>query len=130
MSYLQQAFDAICNQSIQAGGCYVVLMEEVLFYGGPEEGGWWGRNTYIVAYQHFPTRFQAEVAEREIRLLAEELQAESRKTFGEQCLREMAWLDARGLDADFLPEPDGESRYYVKVCEELPTESRGCRHYE
>ena len=44
---------------------------------------------------------------------------------------EMEWCEARGLDADYLPEPDGEVTYHV-VTEDTPGEgvSRGCRHYE
>lgn len=43
----------------------------------------------------------------------------------------MEWLEARGLDADYLPEPDGELSYFVTI-EDQPgsSESRGCRHYE
>ncbi len=128
--YLQAAFDAVCEEAKQARGCYVVLMEEVPFYGGPEEGGWWGTDTFIVAYQYFPTEEQAEAAREQVERLARELEEESRKEFGHQCLNEMEWLDERGLEADFLPEPDGESHFHVVVSEGLPLESRGCRHYE
>lgn len=123
-TYLQDAFDAVCKDAKPAEGWYVSLMETVPYYGGPEEGGWWGSDTHIVAYQFFPTEEQAQAATTKVQRLAEELQDEARKSFGEHCLREMEWLDARGLDADYLPEPDGESKFYVLVSRGLPEESR------
>lgn len=128
-NFFQAAFEAVCKEAKPAEGFYVCLMESVPFYGGPEEGGWWGRDTHLVAYQHYPTEEQADAAVKQVEKLAKELSDESRKDFGEQCLREMEWLNARGLDADFLPEPDGESEFYVLKCEGLPEESRGCRQY-
>lgn len=69
-------------------------------------------------------------ASEAVRKLAAELEQASRTAHGQRCLREMAWLDARGLDADFLPEVDGPDHYRVLVCQELPGESHGPRHYE
>lgn len=129
-SYLEHAFHEVCNKAIKCEGCYVALMERVPFYGGPEEGGWWGTDTNVVAYQHFPSEELAHAAADRVRELAEKLSVEAKREYGQQCLREMEWLDARGLDADYLPEPDGEREYYVTVTDELPTPSYGCRHYE
>jgi hypothetical protein len=129
MSYLKSAFDQVCKDAKQAQGFYVCLMEYQPFYGGPEEGGWWGHDISLVAYQWFPTEEQAETARLAVLKLAKELEAESRKDYGRQCLREMDWLDARGLDANFLPEPDGPSTFSVVVSEGLPEETRGCRQY-
>lgn len=128
--YIQIAFDEVCKDAKPAHGFYVCLMERVSFYGGPEEGGWWGADTHIAAYQYFPTEEQARAAQEQISKLAYELEQDARKQFGEACLNEMEWLEARGLDADYLPEPDGPSEFYVIVSEGLPKESRGCRHYE
>lgn len=105
-------------------------MEKEQYYGGPEEGGWWGTNVYVVAYQKFLILSEAEKAVEAIEKLARELQEESQKEYGEQCLREMKWLDDRGLDADYLPESDGPSEFYVLLSEGFPEESRGPTHYE
>lgn len=128
-SYLQSAFDAVIEEAKQPEQHFVCLMEKVPYYGGPEEGGWWGTHTILVSYKEFPSKEAAEAASKAVQKLATELQNESRKEFGEQCLREMEWLDARGLDADFLPEPDGESEFYVIVATELPTNRYGSRQY-
>jgi hypothetical protein len=80
---------------------------------------------------NFDTAEALEAARAKVEALAIELNEQARRDFGEQCLREMAWLEARGLDSDYLPEVDGESSYSV-VTEDVPGSmvSQGCRHYE
>lgn len=128
-NYLQSAFDAVCKEAKKPEGYYVVLMERRPFYGGPEEGSWWGSDQIVTAYQHFTTEEAANAAKEQVEKLAKELSEESKKEFGKQCLREMNWLEARGLDANFLPEPDGESEYYVTITEELPQDRYQERGY-
>lgn len=128
--FIQDAFNAVCKNIIETEEWYVALIVDVPFFGGAEEGGWWGSDRHVVAYEKFPSEELAQSASDRIQSLADELTAESHKDFGEQCLREMDWLEARGLDADYLPEPDGEERYYVQVSQGVPEGSRGCRHYE
>lgn len=129
MSYLQAAFDEVCSEAKQAQGFYVVLMENIPFYGGPEEGGWWSSDRVIVAYQYYATEEAAQAAADAVKKLAAELEANAKTEYGEQCLRETEWLEARGLDDSFLPEPDGPSEFYVCVSEELPQNQYGCRQY-
>lgn len=128
--FIKAAFSQVCKEARRARGFYVSLMENCPYYGGPEEGGWWGSDERVLAYQYFSTEEEAEAARLEVLKLAKQLQAEARRDYGEQCLREMAWLEARGLDADYLPEPDGPSTYSVLVTEGLPEEHYGPRHYE
>lgn len=128
---IREAFFSVCTESKPAESNYLSLYAREPYYGGPEEGGWWGSDCNLVAYQQFDTQEALEAAKTSVEALAAELTAQSRREFGEQCLREMEWLESRGLDADFLPEPDGETTYFV-VCEESPgsRSSVGCRHYE
>jgi hypothetical protein len=130
MSYLQSAFEAVCQEAKKPETWYVSLMENVSSYGGPEEGGWWTHDHVVVAYQAFPTEEQALAAKEKVEQLAEELQADSRRDYGEQCLRETEWLEARGLDDSFFPESDGPSEFYVGVSQGFPQESYGPTHYE
>jgi hypothetical protein len=130
MSFIQEAFNKVCTEAKQAETWYVVLMTSAPFYIGPEEGGTWGRDTIVEAYQAFQTEEGAEAAAEAVRKLAEEMTAEERTAYGKQCLAEMEWLDARGLDADYLRESDGPEEYYVMVTQGLPENSYGCRHYE
>ena len=130
MSFLRQAFETAIEGVKTPDVWYVTLVQESRYYGGPEEGGWWGTDTHVIAYRDFPSRELAVEAAAAVKKLASELEEESRKEHGEQCLREMEWLDARGLDADFLPEPDGPDDYRVLVSQELVQERCGPRHYE
>lgn len=127
----REAFFTVCDDAKPAESHYLSLYVSVPYYGGPEEGGWWGSDTHLVAYKHFDTKEALEAAREKVEALAEELNQQAHREFGDRCLREMEWLEARGLDADYLPEVDGESSYSV-VTEEVPGSmvSQGCRHYE
>jgi hypothetical protein len=127
---ISEAFFDVCSDAKEANGCYVSLYLNTPFYGGPEEGGWWGKDTELIAYQWYATEEQACQAKKSVTKKADELNESARREHGEYCGRTMEWLEARGLDADFLPEVDGECVYYV-VTEDTPGEfsSRGERHY-
>lgn len=129
-SFLSAAFHKACQDAIQADDWFVSLVVDAPFYGGPEEGGWWGSDTILCAYQRYPSQELAEQAAGKVRELAKELSQQEQREFGQQCLNEMDWLEQRGLEADWLPEPDGPSTYDVVVSQSLPHERRGCRHYE
>jgi len=130
MSYLQAAFDAVCNEAVTPESWYVSLVERVPYYGGPEEGGWWDCDTQVVAFQVFSTETEAIAAAEAVEKLAKEMSEEAKRAYGEQCLRETEWCEARGLDADWLGEVDGETEYSVVVSEKPIQASYGCRHYE
>jgi hypothetical protein len=127
--YLREAFNQVCQEAREVERWFVVLMERSPFYGGPQEGGWYGSDSIVQAYQEFPSREFAEEAAEKVRKLAAELTTARRREHGEHCLREMDWLEARGLDADYLPEPDGPSEYYVVVSETVPENRYGSREY-
>lgn len=127
--YVGAAFHKVCNEAKESGTYYVALFESRPFYGGPEEGGWWGTDRILVAYQRYESEEAAMSAKDAVEELAAELSAEDRRADGELCLRQMEWLDARGLEADYLPENDGASEFYVTVTEGLPESAYGERHY-
>ena len=127
--YMQAAFDQVIADALVPEDWYVTLVESVPFYGGPEEGGWWGEDTFIVKYKKFPSHELAEQAANAVRKLAKEMTHQAQREYGQYCLNTMEMLDARGLDADYLPEPDGPTKYYVTVTQEIVQESRGCRQY-
>lgn len=130
MSFFQEAFDEVCKEAKEPKGSYVCLMEQVQRYIGPEEGGTYANDNILIAYQWFDTEEAAEAAKEAIEKLAEELTNNDRREHGRHCLESMEWLDARGLDADYLPEPDGPSEYYVMVSSGVPSNSYGPTHYE
>ena len=127
---IEAAFDMICQQAKPTGQYYVSLLVEQQYYGGPEEGGWWGTDMGVIKYQVFSTEEAANAAADAIRKLAVELTREALVSHGKHCSRSMDWLEARGLDADFLPEVAEADKYHVMVGDEPPESSRGCRHYD
>jgi hypothetical protein len=128
---LNEAFFLVCEAAVPAKASYVSLYVKKPFYGGPEEGGWWGEDTTLVAYHRCETEVQAEAVQARVEELAREMSDDARRGFTQGCQAQMEWLNARGLDADYLPEVDGEKTYWVAV-EDRPGEhaSLGCRHYE
>lgn len=129
-TYLQQAFELHLKEVKRPESWFVVLFEVRPFYGGPEEGGWWGQDELVVAWKQFNCKQSANLAKAEVEHLATGLANDSERSFGENCLEEMEWLEARGLDADWLPEPDGPSKFRVAVTSALPQDSYGNRGYE
>jgi hypothetical protein len=129
-SYLKSAFERVCKDAQKAEGWCVTLWRKSPYYGGPEEGGWWGQDLIVESYQRFSTYEAAKAACDAAEKLAEELSAEALRAFGDQCLREMDWCEKRGLDADYLPEPDGEESYCVTASLQIPENEYGPRRYE
>lgn len=129
MSYLKQAFELTVSDAKVPEQWYVTLIEHVPYYGGPEEGGWWGTDHIVVAYKCYPSEELASSVVEAVKALAKELEADAQREYGQQCLREMEWLEARGLDADWLPEPDGPSTYSVSVTDSIVENAFGERQY-
>jgi hypothetical protein len=130
MNHLHEAFHEILDDVKVPGIWYVVLMEKVRSFGGPEEGGWWVTDNIVVAYREFPSKKIAEEAKKKVEELAKEMTKEERNSHGKHCLNQMEWLDARGLDSDYLPENSGPNEYYVIVTEEIPQDQYASRVYE
>ena len=130
MTSISEAFFQACPDATPARSSFVSLYVRTPFYGGPEEGGWWGTDVSIVAYQRCVTDEEADAVAARVEAVAKDLSLESSKSFGRTCLAQCVWLEARGLDSDSLPEVDGEVSYFV-YREEQPgsVASSGDRHY-
>lgn len=131
-NFYSEAFYAVCKEAktvTAANIWYVCLMESIPYYGGPEEGGWYGRDNVVVAYQECLSEHQAQTLADEVHKLALELTENERRSYGERCLFETEWLEARGLDDSYLPEPDGPSEFSVCVFNEFPANTFGPRQY-
>jgi len=128
---IREAFFQTCQEAQPANKQYVSLYIVVPFYGGPEEGGWWGSDTHLLAYNECTTADEAERVREQVMVLADELSQTAKEEFGQRCLDETRWLEARGLDDNFLPEVSGEEKYIVMV-EQTPGENVniGSRHWE
>ena len=132
-TYISAAFHAIAPNANTPAPYAVTLYVSLPFYGGAEEGGWYGRDVELVAWNEYPSQMAALRAVAQMAEKAREMSETATRAHGEQCNREMEWCDARGLDYDYLPEPDGPESYFTKVepVEEVGREaSRGSRQYE
>lgn len=127
----KEAFFQVCAEAAPASSSYVSLYRIESFYGGPEEGGWWGRDYVLVAYQEVSNDVEAEALRQKIAVLAEDLSKQAKDNFNRGCAAQVEWLEARGLDDDFLPEVDGEDSYIV-LTENKPGENayKSSRYYE
>lgn len=119
---IQEAFDQLISDAIWPNGqrWYLILVETIEAYGGPEEGGWTYPIQSLLAYKDFPSEEQADAARASVEKLAEELARDAREAHGRMCLEQMEWLDARGLESDYLPEVDSPAQYSVSVVDTLP----------
>lgn len=127
---LQEAFLQVCREAQPPPGHYLSLYARQPFFGGPQEGGWWGEDVVLVASQAFPSEEALEAARVAVEALAVQLSQEARRAFDAYCLRTTEWLESRGLDADFLPEVDGETQYMVVTETEVGSAAcRGNRQY-
>lgn len=130
---IREAFFKVCReaQPVSQLELFVSLYIRTPYYGGPEEGGWWGTDVSLLAYQEYSSEKEAQLAFIAIDELAEQLNSEEKRAYGEKCLAESEWLEARGLDDSFLPEVDGEEEYLAVIEEKVGSLVRsGCRRYE
>lgn len=130
MTFYEAAFDLVVPDAKTPERWYLCLISNYQRYGGPEEGGWWQTMSTLVKYKEFISEELANEARKQVLILADELTKEARLEYGEMCLRQMEWLEARGLDADYLPENDGPEDYIVLVCNELPVYQTQPMRYE
>jgi hypothetical protein len=110
---------------------YVCLMRTEQYYGGPEEGGWWGCDTFLEQWAEFPTEEAANRALDGIERLAKGMSEEEERDFNLSCLESCEWAEARGIEPCDLPEVGGATKYFVLITNALPEAARlGPRHYE
>lgn len=127
---IREAFDKVCSEAVRREEVYLVLRKTVVSYGGPEEGGWWIRDSYVEAFQRFATVESAEAAKVRVTELARELSREASDRFNRGCLESLDAAEARGLYAEDLPEVDGPDEYHVHIEVDYPLDHiTGDRHY-
>lgn len=127
----REAFFQVVKNAKPAKSSYVSLYATVPFYGGPEEGGWWSSDTELVAYAECSNDHEAEAIWGEVEALAKQLSADAKQGFNRYCRDSLDDAEAKGIDADELPEVDGAESYWVTT-EDAPGSltSQGSRHYE
>jgi hypothetical protein len=131
MSGLRAAFEAVCVNAVKREGVFLSIYRRSPFYGGPEEGGWWGEDVVLEEYQSFDFVADAKAALNDIDLHVTAENNAAKLAYSRQCRRESDWLEARGLDDDALPEVSGPESVFVRIETTRGSfESTGARHYE
>lgn len=128
---VKKAFERVCDEHETSARWYVTLYREIPFYGGPQEGGWWGCDVETVAFKSFLSHALAMEAAERVWALAKELNEQARQDFGKKCLTELDAAERRGMDPGELREVDGEDNFYVAIEQNLGNDAkRGSRTWE
>ena len=125
-----QAWNEIMADAQEAEECIVSMYSIEPYYGGPEEGGWWGTLYILREYVRCSNREAAESLRTKLQERCSQLNYEAKIADGEHCLRQIERADARGLDVDDYGY-DGPSSYNV-IIEKFPGENQVTErsHYE
>jgi len=117
MSHLQEAFDEACKDSVEVFAWYCTLYVTWRWYGGAEEGGWWGTTVQAEAFQRFNSKEEAEAALEAVKTLAVEKTKEAKKIHGDICLNQLDYCERRGIDDanSVFGEIDEATSYSVRV---------------
>jgi hypothetical protein len=130
---ISEAFHAtVTDATTVTNGAYLVLRRREQFYGGPEEGGWYGWDDFVVAYKHFPSEDLARAAMGAVEAYAKDLNREATDAQNRAARAACELADARGEDlgnADdaYWTLPD---EHYVRVETGIPQDERESRHWE
>ena len=111
-----------CESPRQKESKFISLYQSHQCYGGAEEGGWWYHQSFLQESYECIDEQQASEIRQEMWDFADEMNELSKKQHNKHLAESLEWLEARNLDADFLPEPDGPSEYHVTY-ERYPGES-------
>lgn len=112
------------------GKAWLVLRRIKKTWGGPEEGGWWIRDSFVEASRRFDTVEEARAAKSEWEATAEHSTVIARDRFSWFCRETLDAAEARGLEASDLAEVDGPDRFVVTVEDEEPQDFiNPNRHY-
>ena len=131
MSRIHDAFFQLVENPEACGTYWVSLIKTETFYGGPEEGGWWGEDHIPIATKEVATKREAKLLRQRIAKLAAELSREEQQDHSARCQRQLEWAEARGMDADdVFGEVDGPTLWSVRISRRPPREIRGSRSYE
>lgn len=113
-------FFEVCEKPSQThNGFFLSLYRKEVWFGGTEEGGWNGETHRVQASQRFKTHEEAEAASKVVEDKAEALTEGSKRGFNEHCAAQCDWLEARGLDSDYLADPGGPDSFYVMIEERV-----------
>lgn len=130
---IQQAFNEILEDVQPAQVFFVSLYSVYRWYGGAEEGGWWGNTVSLVAHKEFRREDEAKQALAAIEALAKEKSHEAKQAHYRLCEAQLDYCEQRGIDDanSVFGEVDGADEYHVQIETELGSgEYSTSRYYE
>ena len=114
--YLSAAWDELVADATEEHDKRVVsLYVEAPYFGGPEEGGWWGHDFQLVEHVVCPSAAMAETLRARVERRADTMTDEAKTAWSKHCQRELDDAERRGIDPSDLPETDGHDAYHVMV---------------
>jgi hypothetical protein len=119
MDTTEKAFHQVCDRAENAKTLFVSLYCDDRFYGGPEEGGWYGTDTRLIASQRVYSREMGDRMKTQVEDLARKLTRKAEDDRNRQLAAECEYLEERGVDDydnnAYLSPPDGGSHFWVAV---------------
>jgi hypothetical protein len=113
---------------------YLVLRRSEQYYGGPEEGGWWGWDHLVEAFKMFASKEEAEQAYDQVQDYIKTLNRECAEARLNGLNRAYEDAVARDPAADLDGEDDNrcglETHYSVDIEDHEPKDEYGPQHYE
>lgn len=125
---LREIFHAVCENAQQSEGKYLCLMARVPYYGGPEEGGWWGEDHIVESYQFCENQVILDKILTEINELVRKENEETKTAYNRFCSDEWERDDSDGPDS--LAVLNGPSELFIEIQDNVPQSRYGNRYYE
>lgn len=122
---LDDAFWAVCAEAEVPKRAYVSLYSVANWYGGPEEGGWWGHTVKLEGYMLCNTEQEAHDRAEAVQTYADQLTEEARDAWSRRCQQECENALFRGVEPeDLYGEVDEPDEWFVAVEEVAGSQSR------
>jgi len=117
------------NNNDTNGKAWLVLRRVTQTWGGPEEGGWYIRDSFVESAIEYASEDEAEAAREELQRTAKESTDAAKSRWEWFCRESVARDEARGIEPsdDYLDRPD---KFVVCVETEEPADFiNPTRHY-
>lgn len=134
MSGIYSAYFDVCKTAVKVTNerWFVSLYIKAPFYGGPEEGGWWGCDRVLVASYEVASDVMAQTVYEKIASWVSETNDDAKREHGEVNLQLSINAEQKGYDSpeDLYGNDDGPDEYYVCIENNVgQNEHRDDRHY-
>jgi len=118
--------EVICHEPV-----FVSVYRKERFYGGPEEGGWYGTDMFLERSVQVKSKTLARELKARWTEWATGKTKDARLDWSNLCQRELDAAEAKLIDPLSLPEPNLPDEYIIHIeTKKGSLERRGSRQYE